>query len=96
MAKYRNKPMVIEAVEFMGFDGVAPFCERPSWLVEKFGKEILFFDKPNTLTIKTLKGDYIASVGDYIIKGVNGEIYPCKSDIFYNTYEIVDSEVIEC
>ena len=40
--------------------------------------------------IKTLEGDLHASVGDYIIKGVNGEFYPCKPDIFKQTYEEID------
>ena len=41
------------------------------------------------LIIKTLEGEHIATVGDYIIKGVNGEFYPCKPDIFLKTYEIL-------
>ena len=41
------------------------------------------------LTIKTLEGEHKASIGDFIIKGVKGEFYPCKPDIFYETYEIV-------
>lgn len=44
-----------------------------------------------TLLIRTLEGDHIASVGDYIIKGIKGEIYPCKPDIFEKTYEEVES-----
>lgn len=39
------------------------------------------------MTIKTLEGDMVASIGDYIIKGVKGEFYPCKPDIFKQTYE---------
>ena len=42
-----------------------------------------------TMTIKTLEGDMTANVGDYIIKGVKGEFYPCKPDIFEQTYEPV-------
>lgn len=91
--KYRKKPVVIEAVQFNGFrkeNGQVNLSERPDWLVSKFGKEILFFDKPNTLTIRTLEGDMTASVGDYIIQGLNDELYPCKPGIFEKTYEAVE------
>ena len=49
-------------------------------------------EPPCTLFIDTLEGTMIAQVGDYIIQGVNGEIYPCKPDIFSKTYEPVESE----
>ena len=44
------------------------------------------------LVIRTLEGEHIASIGDYIIKGVKGEFYPCKPDIFHKTYEKVEEE----
>lgn len=47
------------------------------------------------MTIHTLEGDMIASVGDYIITGVNGEQYPCKPDIFEKTYELCDESDVE-
>ena len=47
-------------------------------------------DSDKKLVISTLEGDMLASIGDYIIKGVKGEFYPCKPDIFENTYDIVD------
>jgi len=52
-------------------------------IVEAYQTEVEFF-------IKTLEGVMLASVGDYIITGVNGEQYPCKPDIFEKTYEPVD------
>lgn len=88
--KYRKKPVEIEAVQFKGFDkesGQVILSERPEWLTSQFGKTVLFFGKPDTLTIKTLEGEHIASIGDWIIKGVKGEFYPCKPDIFEMTYE---------
>lgn len=90
--KYRKRPVEVEAVQFMGFDydsGRVILSKRPEWLVCEFGQKVLFFDKPDTLTIKTLEGDHRASIGDYIIKGVQGELYPCKPDIFEQTYEPV-------
>lgn len=93
MGKFRKKPVVIEAVEFKGFNkenGQVIFSDCPEWLMSEFGKTVIFFDKPNTLTIKTLEGDHTASIGDYIIQGVKGELYPCKPDIFKKTYEPVE------
>lgn len=81
----RKKPVVIECMKFDGFnfDEVKKFCgdvaeTRPN-IVR--GCEELF--------IKTLEGNHHVSEGDIIIKGVNGEFYPCKPDIFEKTYEIV-------
>lgn len=90
--KYRKKPVVIEAVQFLGFDGDSNvlFDNRPHWLVKEFGERILFFGEYNTLTIKTLEGDHLCMVNDYIIKGVHDELYPCKPDIFKETYEKVE------
>ena len=91
MTKYRKKPVVIEAVKFNGFDnnGQVALSAKPNWLTSQFGKTVLFFDEPNTLTISTLEGNMKADIGDYIIKGVQGELYPCKPDIFEKTYEKV-------
>lgn len=85
--KYRKKPVVIEAVEFKGFENIEE--------VQKFMKGNIKLNFPNDnendvyLLIDTLEGTMIANVGDYIIKGVNGEYYLCKADIFHKTYEEV-------
>lgn len=60
----------------------------PEWAVEAEKNGIIFFKDQGEMYIKTLEGDHHASVGDYIIKGVNGELYPCKPDIFAKTYDI--------
>lgn len=77
MAKYRKKPVEIEAVEWTGdnIDEIDGFSGQ-KWNV----------DHP-FITIPTPEGNMNARVGDYIIKGVNGEFYPCKPDIFAKTYE---------
>lgn len=78
MNKYIKKPIEIEAIKWNGqnFGEIAVFC-----------KDILLADtNKDELLIKTLEGNMIASLGDYIIKGVNGEFYPCKPDIFEKTY----------
>ena len=80
--KYRKKPVVIEAVRWDGSNKVEIQQFMNQYLDENTIK--------HTLTIPTLEGDHIASFGDYIIKGVNGEFYPCKPDIFWKTYEQVE------
>ena len=77
--KYRKKPVVIEAIQWVG--------NNLSEIDNFIGRSV--DNKETTLVIHTLEGDMEASIGDYIIKGVNGEFYPCKSDIFYKTYEEV-------
>ena len=76
---YRKKPVVVEAVQWTG-ENHAEMCE----FIDPEAFEII----PRIgLVIHTLEGDHHASPGDYIIKGVNGEFYPCKPDIFAKTYE---------
>lgn len=80
--KYRKRPVVIEAIQWTGKNR----GELEYW----FGNVALNFSPVGTLTIATLEGIMKASVGDYIIKGVHGELYPCKPDIFEETYEAVE------
>lgn len=80
--KYRKKPVIIEAVIWTGYniDEVKELAKN--------APENLIFDN-NDLFIETLEGNMKVSVGDYIIKGIAGEFYPCKPDIFKQTYETV-------
>jgi hypothetical protein len=86
MAKYRKKPVVIEA-----WQNVQPPSEvRPQWLMDAIerGEVVLHTPKPHPIfTIKTLEGAMTAGVCDWIIRGVKGEVYPCKPDIFEATYD---------
>lgn len=84
IAKYRKKPVVIEAMQFTEENKNQVF----NWIT--CTKEPIFVDYKPALKIRTLEGDITANLGDYIIKGVNGEFYPCKPDIFKKTYEIVE------
>lgn len=84
MAKYRKKPVVIEAVRYVG--GV----KNKAQLCHFIGVANYYIDEDENLVIKTLEGDMKASIGDYIIKGVHGEFYPCKPDIFEKTYELAE------
>lgn len=85
--KYRKKPVVIEAIQFIDN------ADRIIEIQEFLGGDtivISYKDADNPyMYIETLEGTMKASVGDYIIKGVNGEFYPCKPDIFEKTYEEV-------
>lgn len=80
MAQYRKKPVVIEAVQFFGDTNLQQCLDFLQGVVAG----------GDNLTIHTLEGDMKVSVGDFIIKGVNGEFYPCKPDIFEKTYELVE------
>ena len=75
--KYREKPVIIEAIQWLG--------TNLSQIDDFVGGRIA--NKGTTLVIHTLEGNMEASINDYIIKGVNGEFYPCKPDIFAKTYE---------
>lgn len=79
-----TKPVTIECVKWDGenLEEVQNFCGT-SYIGG--GK-----DDDKKLVISTLEGDMLASVGDFIIKGVKGEFYPCKPDIFEQTYDIVE------
>lgn len=81
--KFRKKPIVIEAVRVSHvFDG-----NCPKWLYQS---DTLFHAADRTMTVQTLEGPLLAREDDWIIQGVNGELYPCKPDIFEKTYEPVE------
>ena len=82
MAKYRKKPVVIEAIQFDG-NNHREISEFLGWGIPAQDGVCSGFP------IETLEGTMIARAGDYIIRGVNGEFYPCKPDIFAQTYEEV-------
>lgn len=90
MVKFRKKPMVIEAVKFLPAtsEETADWC---SGIVKSVGG-----GKKSTsplrfvMEIPTLEGTMRAEVGDWIIRGVKGEFYPCKPDIFAATYESIE------
>lgn len=97
MTKYRKKPVVVEAFKY---DGDLMYKTGryyvPEWVVRSNANGTLYFGEfngtPGELFVKTLEGVQHVSVGDYVIQGVNGELYPCKPDIFEKTYEVVKDE----
>jgi len=83
MAKYRKKPVVIDAEQW---DGSAN--ARCAILIMG-GNRAFVENYDGTLSIETLEGTMRASLGDWIIKGIKGEFYPCKPDIFVGLYDLV-------
>jgi hypothetical protein len=91
--KFRKKPIVIEAVQYnnLNIEEIEKFVGKK--LHQELESETAYLagiSPPKfSLTIQTLEGNYKAMPNDYIIKGIQGEFYPCKSDIFEATYEAV-------
>lgn len=89
--KYRKKPVVIEAFQLTETNA----GEVLTWL-KSFGTEAVMRGGPEggsvgaTIIIKTLEGNHLMSVWDYAIRGVQDEAYPCKPDIFEQTYEVAE------
>lgn len=90
MAKYRKKPVVVEAIQWTGnnLEEIHKFVGK-NLLIHTRYDELVNLNVVEYIEIKTLEGDHLAKAGDYIIKGVQGEFYPCKPDIFLETYEEV-------
>ena len=95
MAFYRKKPIVIEAVKLTEKNYLAVH----DWIHDVDSSSIyhtvigvIMREKKeyNGLPIKTLEGIMVASIGDYVIKGIKGEFYPCKPDVFDKIYEAVE------
>lgn len=88
MNRYRKKPVVIEAVQFNS--GEEPY-ELSQYVID--GR--IRYTQDGTLLIQTLEGVMEARSGDWIIRGIKGELYPCKPDIFKATYEPAEGEALE-
>lgn len=94
--KYRKKPVVVEAVKYPLFeyaDNPLAF-DPPAWILRAVEEGTIWSEFRSEdywyLIIKTLEGEMTVSPDDWIIRGVKGELYPCKPDIFEATYELVD------
>lgn len=104
MGQYRKKPVVIEAVQFDGIEQVdgtptamfeGSFDDLPEWLIDAMAKPDsapgAVFVFGDGLTVVTLEGPHRADPEDWIIRGVAGELYPCKPEIFAATYDLADA-----
>lgn len=88
--KYRKKPVVIEAMQFDGSN----LREIISWAHKGLPAEAnsKIIPTPNNyLYINTLEGQMLCVINDWVVKGIRGEFYPCKPDIFEATYEKVET-----
>jgi hypothetical protein len=88
--RFRKKPVEVEAIlasEAIQYAGQA-WDQLPDWLAETYEHGIVVFT-PTEVFIKTLEGTMRAEKGDWIIRGIQGELYPCKPDVFEATYEAV-------
>ena len=89
----RKKPVVVEA--FL-WTADKEQIEDPIWMVDRIKAGSVWFNNSGTplctMSIKTLEGVMEASIGDWIIKGVEEEVYPCKPGIFDKTYDILEEE----
>ena len=83
--KYRKKPVEIEAIKLIN---TKKFSEKEVFL-DFISNDVKFYNTKDGIVIETLEGNMLARWGDYVIKGVNGEFYPCKPDIFHKIYERV-------
>lgn len=91
MPRFRKKPVEVEAVRCS--DLIHAFAHDwsalPNWAAVAYEDGIIVAIRQEDLTIKTLEGDHLAKRSDWVIRGVEGELYPCRSDIFEKTYEPV-------
>lgn len=82
MARFRKKPVIVDAIQFTG-SNVAEVAALLDWDYDEGTSD------DETLIIETLNGDVTVSVGEWIVRGIAGEGYPCRADIFAATYDPV-------
>lgn len=93
MTKYRKRPIVVDAFQWTGDENQT---EDPLWIINEIKNGKVSFRRSNgiitAMEIETLEGVMCADFGDFIIRGIQDEIYPCKPDIFAKTYELVEND----
>ncbi len=89
MAQYRRKPVVVDAIQWLGkVEDIEPLLRLPRTASDKSNWKV----DGQQLLIHTLEGTMTAELGDFIVCGVAGELYPCKPAIFQVTYEPITRE----
>lgn len=88
--KVRKKPVVVEAVQYLENEDwrIIDWSDEPNWLLEAIECTVIHFEVGIGF-IETLEGQMQFEAGDWVIRGVRGELYACKKDIFEQTYEFV-------
>lgn len=95
--KVKKKPVVVEALQWTG-DNIGEIRSFVGNYLVEYRKDIRTpFNNTvvtviTNISIRTLEGEHIANIGDFIIKGVQGGFYPCKPDIFMETYDIINED----
>ena len=87
MPKYQKRPVVVEAFQYT-YD-----CNPPQWYLDAMDRgdvALIALTPGSPVSIRTPAGETIADIGDYIIQGIKGEIYPCKADIFELAYDVIE------
>lgn len=92
MPKFRKRPVEIDAIQWTGdnIDAVMGFMHPQEPVHVNSLSHMQFTNADELVGIQTLEGLMVAAKGDWIIRGVQGELYPCKPDIFAVTYEAVE------
>ncbi|GHF92128.1 hypothetical protein [Streptomyces griseosporeus] len=90
MGKYKKKPVEIEAMPIGQLlnQAMTDWTALPDWVQQAYGEGKILLSN-NHIVISTLEGSMVGNYTDYLIRGVQGEVYPCKPDIFADTYEEV-------
>lgn len=93
--KFRKKPVIVEARQLTPetAEEIGAWCNAYICISEGYRSYLWGWRLPieeRSMTVPTLEGEHIASMGDWIIQGVRGEFYPCKPDIFEMTYEVAE------
>jgi hypothetical protein len=94
MAKYRKKPVVVEAIPCVEIitKMALHWQELPKWVSYAYEEGIIRAITIGGFTVATLEGPHTALRGDMLIRGIQGEIYPCKRSIFAQTYDLVEEK----
>lgn len=95
--RVKKKPVIVDAYRWLGDDiGKNEINDDPLWLIQAdIDRRVWTFKTGGVphMRISTLEGDMFADVGDFIIRGIRGELYSIKPDIFFDSYDIVDNKV---
>jgi hypothetical protein len=92
MTKYRKKPVIVDAVNFIGDSET--YHQAPMWYKNAYDDKIIETNilGSNASSVKSREGNFLFMLGDYIVRGIEGDIYPVKEAIFEQTYEKVEDE----
>ena len=92
MARFRKRPVEVDAIQFINDASTYHLLNWINRGLRRNGSDRSAYWENDKLIIPTLEGDHAAKYGDWIIKGVHGEFYPCDAEIFAKTYEVVEDD----